>query len=245
MIELTSGWRRTSRLLCLVVSMALLASSAGASGKMVGGESWTDDLRVRTVASEVEEGRWDLQVTVLEPKTNRPLLYRSLTTYTDRKREISLEGLDGREYRFTIVVKKTGLEMKVDIRDRGEPVEELRATYENAPRRVVAVTLPGYQPNVMRVGGRVLPPEIVRLVNAVYTDEARRYRISGVVVVEAIIDESGRVESTRVLRGLPFGLSEAAAEAVRASTFRPATMDGKPVKVAYPVTVQFNVHENR
>jgi TonB family protein len=142
-------------------------------------------------------------------------------------------------------VKKTALEMKVEIRDRGEVVDEIRANYETAPRRVRPVVLPGYQPNVMRVGGRVLPPEIVRLVNAVYTDEARRYRVSGVVVVEAIIDETGKVESTRVLRGLPFGLSEAAAEAVRASTFRPATMDGKPVKVAYPVTVQFNVHENR
>src|SRR5688572_18077025 len=77
-----------------------------------------------------------------------------------------------------------------------------------------------------RVGGDVTRPEKISGLTPAYTAEARRARLSGVVIVEAVIDEQGNVTETRVLKGLPMGLAEAAVEAVRAWKFKPATLDG-------------------
>lgn len=55
-------------------------------------------------------------------------------------------------------------------------------------------------------------------------------RIRGTVIIEADVDERGRVESLRVVKPLPFGLDVAAAVAVRQWRFRPFRVDGRPVK---------------
>jgi TonB family protein len=92
-----------------------------------------------------------------------------------------------------------------------------------------------------RVGGEVTRPEKVSGDPPAYTELARRARITGVVIVEAIIDEQGNVSSTRVLKGLPMGLDRAAVDAVEAWKFKPATMYGKPVAVYYTLTVSFQM----
>jgi len=73
-----------------------------------------------------------------------------------------------------------------------------------------------------------------------YTEVARRAGVQGVVIIEAVIDEKGRVEDMRVLKGLPLGLDQQAVEAVRTWRFKPATRDHKPVKVYYTLLVNFN-----
>ncbi len=92
-----------------------------------------------------------------------------------------------------------------------------------------------------RVGDNVSRPEIIHQVAPVYTELARRARVSGTVIVEAIIDEQGDVVNTRVLKEQPLGLDQAAVEAVKAWKFKPAMKAGKPVKVYYVLTVNFQV----
>jgi len=58
---------------------------------------------------------------------------------------------------------------------------------------------------------------------------------------EAIIDTGGNVTNVRVLKGLPMGLDRAAVEAVQKWKFKPATLEGRPVKVYYVLTVNFQV----
>jgi protein TonB len=70
---------------------------------------------------------------------------------------------------------------------------------------------------------------------------ARKARVTGVVIVEAIIDESGNVTNARVLKGLPMGLDRAALDAVQRWKFRPAQFQGRNVKVYYTLTVNFQV----
>jgi len=61
------------------------------------------------------------------------------------------------------------------------------------------------------------------------------------VILEAIIDAEGKIDDIRVLKGQPMGLTESAVKSVKTWTFRPATLDGKPVKVYYVLTVKFQV----
>lgn len=92
-----------------------------------------------------------------------------------------------------------------------------------------------------RVGDGVTRPEKVSGAPPAYTEEARKARVTGVVILEAIIDEQGDVTNINVLKGLPMGLSEAAVEAVRTWKFKPATFEGRPVKVYYTLTINFQV----
>jgi TonB family protein len=90
-----------------------------------------------------------------------------------------------------------------------------------------------------RVGGEVSRPERIAGESPVYTEVARRARIQGVVILEAVIDEHGVVTATKVLKGLPMGLDHAAVDAVKTWRFRPALRGGEPVPVYYVLTVSF------
>ena len=93
----------------------------------------------------------------------------------------------------------------------------------------------------MRVGGNVLAPKKISGPDPVYTEVARRARIEGIVIIEAVIDRDGNVTEARVLKPLALGLSDAALDAVRKWKFRPGTMNGQPVAVYYNLTVTFRV----
>ena len=92
-----------------------------------------------------------------------------------------------------------------------------------------------------RVGGNVTRPEVISQTKPVYTEMARKARLQGTVILETIIDEEGNVTNVRVLKGLPMGLDQAAVDAVSTWKFKPATFEGKPVKVYYVLTVNFQV----
>ncbi|MFY9821333.1 MAG: energy transducer TonB [Thermoanaerobaculia bacterium] len=92
-----------------------------------------------------------------------------------------------------------------------------------------------------KVEGQVTRPEILSRTNPRYTEEARKAKVTGTVIVEAIIDKEGCVTNVRPLHGLPKGLTESAENAVRRWVFKPATLAGEPVKVFYVLTVNFAI----
>jgi TonB family protein len=106
---------------------------------------------------------------------------------------------------------------------------------------------PPYKPSsetaadIEKVGGEVTRPEILSQTRPVYTEEARKAKVTGIVIVEAIIDQEGCVTNVRPLQGLPKGLTESAETAVRRWVFKPATLAGAPVKVYYVLSVNFQV----
>lgn len=91
----------------------------------------------------------------------------------------------------------------------------------------------------LRVGGDVKPPVLVSRVEPHYPAEAREKRMAGIVIVEAVIGSDGAVRDAVALKPLPFGLTEAALEAVRQWKFQPGTLNGNPVDVLYNLTVNF------
>jgi protein TonB len=93
----------------------------------------------------------------------------------------------------------------------------------------------------VRVGGDVQPPVAIDRIEPQYTEVARKARIEGIVIIEAIIDRNGNVTDARVLKPLPLGLDQAALEAVKRWKFKPGTLNGQPVPVIYNLTVNFRL----
>jgi protein TonB len=93
----------------------------------------------------------------------------------------------------------------------------------------------------LRVGGDVKAPVAITRSKPSYTDSARKGHITGVVVIEAIVNKQGEVEHEKVLKGLPLGLSEQAVDAVRQWRFKPGTLNGQPVDVIFTLTVNFTL----
>ncbi len=93
----------------------------------------------------------------------------------------------------------------------------------------------------MRVGGEVKEPREISRVQPQYPEAARKARLQGIVILEAIITKSGAVDSVRVLRGLNPLLDTAAMQAVNRWRYEPATFNGRPVPVYLTVTVTFKL----
>jgi TonB family protein len=72
------------------------------------------------------------------------------------------------------------------------------------------------------------PAEIVFKPTPVYTDEARKMRIEGEVLLQVVFEASGQIRVLRVVRGLGHGLDEAAIRAAEQIRFKPALRDGQP-----------------
>lgn len=96
-------------------------------------------------------------------------------------------------------------------------------------------------PAVLHVTGDIKKPIKIRDTPPRYTPKARKARVQGVVIVQAVIDRKGDVADVKVLKGLPNGLSEAAVKAVKKWKFKPATLDGEPVAVYYNLTINFRL----
>ena len=85
-------------------------------------------------------------------------------------------------------------------------------------------------------------PRILAKPEPRYTEEARRNRVSGRVVVEAVLCTTGKVTDIKVLRGLPSGLSESAMRAARGIRFEPGENDGVAVSVRVRVEYGFETY---
>jgi|TARA_B110000014_G_scaffold244020_1_gene214857 protein TonB len=86
------------------------------------------------------------------------------------------------------------------------------------------------------------PPVAMSPIRPKYPEIAQEAGIEGVVVVQAFIDEKGRVKETLILKGVPnTGLDEAAMEAIRKTKFRPAKQRERAVGVWISIPVNFRL----
>ena len=112
---------------------------------------------------------------------------------------------------------------------------------EEAPQpEPVASAGDGVYPAVPPGGSQ---PVVIRRTPPRYPTSARRAGVEGIVVIRAIIRRDGSVDNVEVLRDLPKGLGDAAAESVRNWRFRPAEYQGRPIDVYYTVTVNYRLND--
>ncbi|HXI12596.1 MAG TPA: TonB family protein [Thermoanaerobaculia bacterium] len=86
----------------------------------------------------------------------------------------------------------------------------------------------------------LVAPKLIKLNKPPYPPIAKMQRIEGIVVLSALISETGRVLDVKILRGVP-ALNNAASDAVRSSPFAPATKDGVRVRSRTTLTVPFKL----
>ena len=94
---------------------------------------------------------------------------------------------------------------------------------------------------VFRAGGGVSAPQVIYRVEPEYTDEARKAKYQGTVVISCVVDIHGVIRNIRVIRSLGLGLDEKAVEAVRQWKFRPGMKNGVPVNVKVQMEVTFRL----
>ena len=99
----------------------------------------------------------------------------------------------------------------------------------------------GTEGDVHKVGGDVKEPVLVNRVQPAYPEEARKNGVQGNVILSAVVDEKGAVSKVEAVESPDPSLTQAAIEAVRKWTYKPATLKGKPVKVLMTVTVSFKL----
>jgi len=86
------------------------------------------------------------------------------------------------------------------------------------------------------------PPVAMTPIRPIYPEIAQEAGIEGVIVVQAFIDEKGRVKETLILKGVPnTGLDEAAMDAIRKTRFKPAKQRERSVGVWISIPVNFRL----
>ena len=98
-----------------------------------------------------------------------------------------------------------------------------------------------YGGGVKRIGGGVSAPVVIYQVDPEFSEEARKAKAAGNVLVNLWVDAQGNPQHVRVLRGVGMGLDEKAVAAVKQYKFKPAMEDGKPVAAQINIEVNFKI----
>jgi TonB family protein len=124
------------------------------------------------------------------------------------------------------------------------PTETTAPPATPPPTETAAPTLPDIPTDhgvytAVPLGG-TQPEEIDRVLPR-YPMTARRANVQGPVVLRGIVRKDGTIDDVEVIKDLPYGLGDAARDAVSRWRFRPATYRGDPIDVYYTVTVNFRL----
>jgi len=89
--------------------------------------------------------------------------------------------------------------------------------------------------------GDFTAPVVIFKIEPEFSEDARKAKLQGIVMLSAEVDTNGRVRNVRVLRSLGLGLDDKAIEAVQQWRFRPGYRDGRPVVQSAIIEVNFHL----
>lgn len=93
-----------------------------------------------------------------------------------------------------------------------------------------------------RPESNVTPPHVIYMPDPEYSEQARRKKIQGVVVLSVTVAVDGSTRDIKIVKGLGYGLDEKAVEAARRWKFKPALKDGEPIEKEIAAEVSFRLY---
>ena len=93
----------------------------------------------------------------------------------------------------------------------------------------------------MQAAAKIVPAEILSKRKPIYTEEARAKRIEGEVLLEVVLEATGKIRVLKIVRGLGHGLDDAAVRAAEQIRFKPALQDGQPSDSTVVVHIIFQL----
>jgi len=99
----------------------------------------------------------------------------------------------------------------------------------------------GFGGGIFKVGGDVTNPVLIQKVEPEYSEQARKAKFTGTVVLNIVVRRDGSVGDVKVVTPLGLGLDEKAIEAVKQWRFRPSMKKGEAVDVFAQVEVTFRL----
>ncbi len=91
------------------------------------------------------------------------------------------------------------------------------------------------------LGRGITAPSVLSKVDPEYSEEARKAKYSGAVMLSIVVNTDGHADNITVVKSLGMGLDEKAIEAVERWRFRPGAKDGAPVRVRAQIEVNFRL----
>ncbi|HEX7419173.1 MAG TPA: energy transducer TonB [Thermoanaerobaculia bacterium] len=175
------------------------------------------------------------QVRVTDLTTNAEVMNAHATSKQGASVEMKSE-TDGTRFTVGLRLFLDSLGATLTAERNGAVVDTLRHGWESADPSVKHLNAPGALP----IGGDVKAPVIIKRVEPIYPKAAREAKITGIVILEVLIDKTGAVTDAVVMQDLS-GLGDAAIDAVRQWKFQPATKNGEPVDVIFHLTMSFKL----
>ncbi len=97
-------------------------------------------------------------------------------------------------------------------------------------------------PKLVRIGGNIQAPQLVKRVEPTYPELALVAKVTGLVILEASVSADGIVTDVRVLRSVKF-LDQAAVDAVKQWRYAPLVLNGTATPFVLSVTLNFSVKQ--
>jgi len=108
-------------------------------------------------------------------------------------------------------------------------------------RKKLKKELADFEKGAVRAIGDVKPPKLIKKVDPIYPDEAKKQGISGVVLLSVRSNEQGNIVGVKIVKSPHELLSKAAVEAVKQWKYEPMLIKGKPMPIIFTVTMTFKL----
>jgi len=108
-------------------------------------------------------------------------------------------------------------------------------------RKKIKKELAEFEKGAVRAVGDVKPPKLIKKVDPIFPEEARKEGISGVVVLSVRSDELGNIVAVKIVKSPHDLLSKASVEAVKQWKYEPMLIKGKPMPIIFTVTMTFKL----
>jgi TonB family protein len=139
------------------------------------------------------------------------------------------------------VVASTGFGSGVATGDSSGKVSGSRDAVRQGGFGDASVASSQPKPKSAEAVAKTLPAEITFKPQPAYTDEGRKLKIQGEVLLDVVFSATGQIHVVKVVRGLGHGLDESAVRAAEKIQFKPALKDGQPADFEAVLHITFQL----